>query len=162
MGIWTKRAPSDTNGNDRQARTDANDVDDGLDGRIDPGKLVGKLVHGSIGNLLADDVPTRTHAEEHMPTLPVEHGAQRLARIAALSRRRLELQRRRLALGSECAKLVDGHTRNTFMTSSPKWLIAFTAIRPVLGLGNGRETALRSESQASSSISALRVVLSAL
>ena len=31
------------------------------------------------------------------------------------------------------------HTRNTFITSSPKWLITFTAIRPVLGRANGRE-----------------------
>jgi hypothetical protein len=32
------------------------------------------------------------------------------------------------------------HTPNTFSTSSPKWLITLTAIRPVVGRGNGRET----------------------
>ncbi len=32
------------------------------------------------------------------------------------------------------------HTRNTFITSSPKWLITFTAIRPFLGRSKGRET----------------------
>jgi hypothetical protein len=31
------------------------------------------------------------------------------------------------------------HTPNTFITSSPKWLMTFTAIRPVSGRGKGRE-----------------------
>ena len=30
-------------------------------------------------------------------------------------------------------------TPNTFITSSPKWLITFTAMRPARGRGNGRE-----------------------
>ena len=53
-------------------------------------------------------------------------------------------------------------TRNTFITSSPKWLMTLTAMRPVAGLGKGREVSLRRLSQTSSLISALRVVLSAL
>src|SRR5438552_3717889 len=53
-------------------------------------------------------------------------------------------------------------TRNTFITSSPRWLMTFTAMRPVSGLSNGRETSLCSVAQASSSISALRVVFNAL
>ena len=53
-------------------------------------------------------------------------------------------------------------TRNTFITSSPRWLITFTAIRPVDGLGKGRDVSLWRLSHASSSISALRVVFSAL
>jgi hypothetical protein len=40
--------------------------------------------------------------------------------------------------------------------------MTFTAIRPDLGLSNGREVSLRSVLHASSSTSALRVVLSAL
>jgi hypothetical protein len=31
------------------------------------------------------------------------------------------------------------YTGKTFITSSPKWLITLTAIRPVSGLGKGRE-----------------------
>ena len=31
------------------------------------------------------------------------------------------------------------HTLNTFITSSPKWLMTFTAIRPVAGRANGRD-----------------------
>ena len=34
------------------------------------------------------------------------------------------------------------HTRNTFITSSPRWLITFTAMRPDFGLSNGREVSL--------------------
>src|SRR6185369_15688906 len=53
-------------------------------------------------------------------------------------------------------------TRKIFITSSPRWLMTFTAIRPEVGLAKGREVSLWSVAQASSSISALRVVLSAL
>src|SRR5229473_5133720 len=49
--------------------------------------------------------------------------------------------------------------RNTFITSSPRWLMTFTAIRPDFGLGNGREVSLCSASHASLSISAFSVVL---
>ena len=31
------------------------------------------------------------------------------------------------------------HKPNTFITSSPKWLMTFTAIRPVSGRGKGRD-----------------------
>ena len=41
-------------------------------------------------------------------------------------------------------------TRNTFMTSSPKWLITFTAMRPDHDLVNGRDVALCRVAQASS------------
>ena len=50
-------------------------------------------------------------------------------------------------------------TRNTFITSSPRWLITLTAMRPVSGLGKGREVSLLRVAQASASISAFRVVL---
>src|SRR5216684_3958086 len=52
-------------------------------------------------------------------------------------------------------------TLNTFITSSPRWLITFTAMRPALGLSNAREVSLCRVAHASSSISALSVVLSA-
>jgi hypothetical protein len=39
---------------------------------------------------------------------------------------------------------------NTFITSSPKWLITFTATRPLMGLSKGREVLLWSVAQASS------------
>jgi hypothetical protein len=57
-----------------------------------------------------------------------------------------------------------GHhfTENTFITSSPRWLMTLTAMRPDLGLGNGREVSLWRLAQASSSISARNVVFSAL
>jgi hypothetical protein len=54
------------------------------------------------------------------------------------------------------------YTRNTFMTSSPRWLITFTAIRPDFGFTNGREVSLFRLAQASRSISALSVVFNAL
>ena len=54
------------------------------------------------------------------------------------------------------------HARNTFITSSPRWLITLTAMRPEEGRSKGRETSLRSVDQASALISALRVVLSDL
>jgi len=47
------------------------------------------------------------------------------------------------------------YTRNTFMTSSPRWLMTFTAMRPDCGFAKGREMDLRSDSQASRAISAL-------
>ena len=50
------------------------------------------------------------------------------------------------------------HTRNTFITSSPKWLITFTAMRPDFGFSKGREVSLCSVAQASALISAFRVV----
>ena len=53
-------------------------------------------------------------------------------------------------------------TRKTFMTSSPRWLITFTAMRPDSGFGKGREVSLCRDSHASSLISALSVVFSAL
>ncbi len=51
------------------------------------------------------------------------------------------------------------YTRNTFITSSPKWLITLTAMRPEVGLANGRDVSLYRVAQASGSISALSVVL---
>jgi hypothetical protein len=36
-------------------------------------------------------------------------------------------------------------TLNTFITSSPKWLMTLTAIRPDFGLPNSREVSLWSE-----------------
>ena len=33
-------------------------------------------------------------------------------------------------------------TPKTFITSSPRWLITFTAMRPVLGLSKGRDRSL--------------------
>ena len=51
-------------------------------------------------------------------------------------------------------------TLNTFITSSPKWLMTLTAIRPFGGLSKGREVSLLSVAQASGSISAFSVVLS--
>ena len=53
-------------------------------------------------------------------------------------------------------------TGNTFITSSPRWLMTLTAMRPDLGLGKGREVSLLRLAQASSSISARNVVFSAL
>lgn len=57
---------------------------------------------------------------------------------------------------------LDYATRKTFITSSPRWLITFTAMRPVLGLGKGRDVSECRLAQASALISALRVVLRAL
>src|SRR4029077_3585250 len=51
---------------------------------------------------------------------------------------------------------------NTFITSSPRWLMTFTAMRPDAGLSNGRDVSLLSVAQASALISAFSVVLSAL
>ena len=41
-------------------------------------------------------------------------------------------------------------TLNTFITASPRWLITFTAIRPLVGLSKGRDVSLFSVAQASS------------
>lgn len=51
--------------------------------------------------------------------------------------------------------------RNTFITSSPRWLITFTAILPLLGFGNALDVSLFSVAHASASISAFNVVFSA-
>ena len=48
------------------------------------------------------------------------------------------------------------------MTSSPRWLIALTAIRPEPGFLNGRDVSQGRLCQASTSISALRVVFEGL
>ena len=53
-------------------------------------------------------------------------------------------------------------TLKTFITSSPRWLITFTAMRPDDGLSKGRLVSLWRDCQASSLISALSVVLSDL
>ena len=52
------------------------------------------------------------------------------------------------------------YTLKTFITSSPKWLMTLTAMRPDLGLSKGLEVSLLRLSQASALISALRLVLS--
>jgi|SRR5580700_4600315 hypothetical protein len=49
---------------------------------------------------------------------------------------------------------------NTFIASSPWWLITFIAIRPDFGHGNGRLSVRYSVAQASSSISARSAVFS--
>ena len=54
------------------------------------------------------------------------------------------------------------YTPSTFMTSSPRWLMTFTATLPDLGLANGRDTVRFRLSQASSSISPFSVVFSCL
>ena len=54
------------------------------------------------------------------------------------------------------------HTRNTFITSSPRWLMASAAMRPNEDRSKVREVSLLSVDQASSLISALKVVFSAL
>ena len=51
------------------------------------------------------------------------------------------------------------YVRKTFMTSSPRWLMTLTAMRPEAGLGKGREVSLWRVAQASGSISAFRVAL---
>jgi hypothetical protein len=50
----------------------------------------------------------------------------------------------------------------TFITSSPRWLMTLTAMRPDLGVSKGREVSLLSVAQASALISALRVVFRAV
>src|SRR5437867_3764363 len=51
-----------------------------------------------------------------------------------------------------------GHVSlNTFITSSPRWLMTFTAMRPDLGLSKARDVSLCRVAQAASSISALSV-----
>ena len=51
------------------------------------------------------------------------------------------------------------HTLKTFITSSPRWLMTLTAMRPEAGLSKEREVSLLRVSQASALISALSVVL---
>lgn len=60
--------------------------------------------------------------------------------------------------------LVQGlaYTLNTFITSSPRWLITLTAIRPEVGFSKGRDVSLWRVDQASALISALRVVFNAV
>jgi hypothetical protein len=53
-------------------------------------------------------------------------------------------------------------TRKTFITSSPRWLMTLTAMRPDFGLSKGRDVSLWSVAQASWLISAFSVVLRAL
>ena len=64
--------------------------------------------------------------------------------------------------GEDRAVRITRHTRNTFIASSPKWLMTLTAMRPEAGLGKAREMSLLRVAQASGSISAFSVVLSAL
>jgi len=54
------------------------------------------------------------------------------------------------------------HTSKTCITSSPKWLMTFTAMRPWSGGSKGREVSRWRLLQASSSISAFRAVFRAL
>ena len=81
---------------------------------------------------------------------------------ARMGRVRLQVERRRLdrlLLVSREAREAIGErvgnpkkhqsTRKSFITSSPRWLITFTAIRPEAGLSNGREISLFSDAQAS-------------
>src|SRR6266850_1954493 len=66
------------------------------------------------------------------------------------------------ASSAAAATRLDQSTRNTFITSSPRWLMTFTAMRPDFGLGNGREVSLWSVAHASSLTSAFNVVFRAL
>ncbi len=56
---------------------------------------------------------------------------------------------------------VSYETRNTFITSSPRWLMTFTAKRPDRGFARARDVSLRRVAQAASLISALSVLLRA-
>jgi hypothetical protein len=70
--------------------------------------------------------------------------------------------RQRRVVGNRSHEDFCHRAESTFITSSPGWLMTLTAMRPDLGFGNGREVSLLRLDQASSSISALRVVFSAL
>jgi hypothetical protein len=72
------------------------------------------------------------------------------------------VSRARLAVNVSAMRKCIHYTLNTFITSSPRWLITLTAMRPDAGFAKGREVSLFNVAQASSLISALRVVLSAL
>ena len=74
----------------------------------------------------------------------------------------MPLNRRPIPSEGTCADDRSTQVRKTFITSSPRWLITFTAMRPDFGLSNGREVSLLSVAQASALISAFSVVLSAL
>ncbi len=72
------------------------------------------------------------------------------------------LRRRRLRCsGTVCYKSLMFHTLKTFMTSSPRWLMTLTAIRPDLGLSKGLDVSLLRVAQASALISAFNVVFRA-
>ena len=85
-------------------------------------------------------------------------------------RKRGQIQSLTLAARESWSRLPDhlhaarafSYTRNTFITSSPRWLITFTAMRPDCGLVKGRDVSLCSVAQASSLISAFSVVFRAL
>ena len=57
------------------------------------------------------------------------------------------------------ANWLERHTRDIFMTSSPRWLMTLTAIRPDSGFSNGRDVSLFSVAHASSLISALARII---
>ena len=70
------------------------------------------------------------------------------------------VRRARLSVKVSAIRNCMAQTLKTFMTSSPRWLITFTAIRRDFGRENGRDTSEWRLSQASRSISALSVVRS--
>src|SRR4051812_43998309 len=52
------------------------------------------------------------------------------------------LPARRPAIAAGSSARIGQVTLNTFITSSPRWLITFTAMRPRDGFGNGRDVSL--------------------
>ena len=68
----------------------------------------------------------------------------------------------RLNLVDRLCDLRHLYTPRTFITSSPRWLMTLTAMRPDFGRGKGRDSVRLRLSQASSSMSPFSVVLSAL
>ena len=77
-------------------------------------------------------VPMELHAWMHRVHLELEGG--HLHGLLLIARQPGEA-------GGEGVRDSELHqsTRNTFMTSSPRWLMTFTAIRPEVGVSNGRE-----------------------
>ncbi len=141
----------------------------------------------TIGGIVMPDI-TKQHArrglvhdqpdigiDSHRPEIRVSSAVEPMEMQAPASRIELQIERCHfdrflLRPGQSRETVGEGirdaefhhRTGNTFMTSSPRWLMTLTAMRPDLGLGNGREVSLLRLAQASSSISALSVVFSAL
>jgi hypothetical protein len=135
--------------------------------------VVGDVAHHQAAGQPVDD-DADVVVDANRPEVAVLRALQAMELHARIARIELEVEgcvlyglllvagQAREAVVESVREPEGGHdTLNTFMTSSPRWLMTFTATRPLAGFGNGRDTSRLSDDHASSLISAFSVVLSA-
>ena len=83
--------------------------------RVDPLDFGAHFLNRPLANLLAGHLSRRRDTEQHVPAALVEHGAHGLGRLAACTRRVLELQRLGFSCRGQRCDLFRRHERASFL-----------------------------------------------